>query len=240
MYFHSKVGHEYPNSPDPHITYFVCSTPRCGSSVFCEALCNTQLAGAPTEYFDKAIEQRFWKHWNVQSREEFIELLLKKKTSPNGVFGTKTHLNQYKTTFGFDELPTRFSGLSYIWIRRSDIVAQAVSYTKAVQLELWTHHGNARKGSELVYDFKQIKHFKDRVESEDEKWRVFFQSHNIEPLTLVYEDFSDKLLETVNDTLKFIGVEASQEVSIEPISLVKQADAVSQQWCERFRKESAN
>lgn len=234
MYFHSKVGHEFENSPPPHLSYVVCSTPRSGSSVLCEALCNTKLAGAPTEYFDKATMERFWQNWSISSKPEYIEVLLKKKTGPNGVFGTKTHLFQYGMAFGFEELPQQLPGLKFVWVRRNDVVQQAVSYTKAVQLDLWTYGGNAGNDRELVYDFEQILQFKNRIESENQMWLNFFREQNIQPYNMIYEEFALNLVESVEQVFHFLGIETTRKISVEPITLVKQFDAVSKQWCDRF------
>ncbi|MCP4417029.1 MAG: hypothetical protein GY805_10425 [Chloroflexi bacterium] len=35
----------------PAISYLICATPRSGSTLLCEALRNTNLAGNPDEYF---------------------------------------------------------------------------------------------------------------------------------------------------------------------------------------------
>ena len=36
----------------PRSSYLVCATPRSGSTLLCEALINTGLAGHPQEYFE--------------------------------------------------------------------------------------------------------------------------------------------------------------------------------------------
>jgi len=35
----------------PHISYLICATHRTGSTLLCEALTNTGLAGHPDEFF---------------------------------------------------------------------------------------------------------------------------------------------------------------------------------------------
>lgn len=40
----------------PRISYFVCATPRSGSTLLCEALTHTGLAGKPKEYFEASRE----------------------------------------------------------------------------------------------------------------------------------------------------------------------------------------
>src|SRR5579872_7291023 len=49
----------------PQISYLVCGTPRCGSSLLCETLKNTGIAGRPEEYFWRG-DEPFWRErWNV-------------------------------------------------------------------------------------------------------------------------------------------------------------------------------
>ncbi len=38
--------------PKPNTSYLICATPRSGSTLLCEALDNTGLAGHPKEYFE--------------------------------------------------------------------------------------------------------------------------------------------------------------------------------------------
>lgn len=38
--------------PPPHTSYLVCATPRSGSTLLCEALAATAVAGRPAEYFE--------------------------------------------------------------------------------------------------------------------------------------------------------------------------------------------
>ena len=60
--------------------YIVCSTPRSGSSLLCRALASMGIAGTPTEYFNPVTRASL----TARSR----------RTSANGVFGTKLHWEQ--------------------------------------------------------------------------------------------------------------------------------------------------
>jgi len=73
--------------------------------MICEALCLTGLAGVPTEYFDANTRAGFLDQWKVDEAE-YLAALLRRKTTPNGVFGCKTHFHQYRETYGLDQLPT--------------------------------------------------------------------------------------------------------------------------------------
>src|ERR671917_2614911 len=44
--------------PEPRVSYLVCATPRSGSTLLCEALSGTGLAGRPAEYFEAMYDTR--------------------------------------------------------------------------------------------------------------------------------------------------------------------------------------
>ena len=103
----------------PRISYLVCATPRSGSTLLCEALTNTGLAGYPKEYFEALKEtglprsprDYFKKTSNPElldlignysrgdnalpvlsgfaSYSDYLSSVLGKGTTPNGVFGAK-------------------------------------------------------------------------------------------------------------------------------------------------------
>jgi LPS sulfotransferase NodH len=103
----------------PHISYLVCATPRSGSTLLCEALTNTGLAGYPKEYFEALKEtglprsprDYFKKTSNPEllalignysrgdtarllltdfaSYADYLARVLEEGTTANGVFGAK-------------------------------------------------------------------------------------------------------------------------------------------------------
>ena len=128
-------------------TYLIFATPRSGSYLLCEALTNTGLAGQPLEHFSQyKIVGR------GQSMADYLDLIMGKTTSPNGVFGAKIiwqffedFIDEVRTIAGYRDvavcelMPAIFPGLRYIWITRRDKVRQAVSYWKAVQSGVWAN-----------------------------------------------------------------------------------------------------
>ncbi|HEY5004874.1 MAG TPA: Stf0 family sulfotransferase [Ktedonobacteraceae bacterium] len=103
----------------PHISYLVCATPRSGSTLLCEDLTNTGLAGYPKEYFEALKETGLPRsprdYFKKTSNPELLDLIgnysrgddaspvltgfasyadylthvLEEGTTPNGVFGAK-------------------------------------------------------------------------------------------------------------------------------------------------------
>ena len=149
MYTHHKVDHEYPDGAPTRVSYMVCSVPRSGSSLLCELLCNTEVAGAPTEFFDPELMRRFRERWGATSFDDYIAKLLSKKTSPNGVFGIKVHWRQLHDLLGSSDPAQLFPGLRYVHIRREDVLRQAVSWVRALQTNQWasTHRAHWRARS---------------------------------------------------------------------------------------------
>jgi LPS sulfotransferase NodH len=100
----------------PRCSYLICATPRSGSTLLCEALTNTNLAGRPEEYFEALKEsgrpRRPLEYFTgvedaglvellggsegpppvYSAYEEYTEYLaraIEQGTTPNGVFGAK-------------------------------------------------------------------------------------------------------------------------------------------------------
>ena len=95
MQIADRFDFEYDVAVEPVVSYMICSLPRSGSSLLCEALANTLHAGMPAEYFNPGIIARMERRWNVGSFDDYLRKLLARKTSPNGVFGLKVHWGQY-------------------------------------------------------------------------------------------------------------------------------------------------
>lgn len=63
----------------PHQSYLICATPRSGSTLLCEALTNTGIAGNPKEYFealkDTGLPRRPKEYFETLENAEISELL---------------------------------------------------------------------------------------------------------------------------------------------------------------------
>jgi LPS sulfotransferase NodH len=109
----------------PHTSYLICATQRSGSTLLCELLKNTHLAGYPEEYFDAlkqtgvperpleyftgVIDEALFNilkdrnHPDEEQRqpppgmtfESYVDSIIEQCTSANGVFGTKVMWNYF-------------------------------------------------------------------------------------------------------------------------------------------------
>jgi LPS sulfotransferase NodH len=234
MYTHHKLDHEFEGGTKPGRAYMVCAVPRSGSSLLCEGLCLTGLAGAPTEFFDRNLMARFCENWNARTLEEYLDALLSRKTSPNGIFGFKAHWPQFEAFFGDREVRELFPDLRFLYIYRRDRIRQAVSYSKAIKTGKWASHNEARH-ARPPFDYDHVRGRLEEIVQYENLWERFFESHDISPLRICYEDFEHSYEETVCEALGFVGVEVPEGCRVKPPTLEKQADRLSEQWVREYR-----
>jgi LPS sulfotransferase NodH len=233
VYSHHKLEHEFPAGIDLWNSYIVCALPRSGSSLLCEVLANTERAGAPAEYFEPNVMRDFSKAWGTESLDEYLEALLEKKTSPNGVFGVKALYPQLDDAFKGRNLTEIFPNLRFVYVTRRDHLRQAVSFTRAMQTDQWADHHPARTG-DIRFDREQISDSLAWIEREEGLWEGFFGRTGASPLRLVYEDFVQSLEATVARVLSFLGIEVPGDLNVSA-TLGRQSDEVSETWVELYR-----
>jgi LPS sulfotransferase NodH len=223
---------------EPRASYLVCSIPRSGSSLLCELLAGTGLAGAPAEFFHPDKMAALQERWGVDELGDYLRALLARKTSPNGVFGAKAHWAQYQPVFGESDPRTVLPGLRLVFITRRDRLRQAVSWVRALQTLKWATEDSPRVERPEIFDQEHITQKLGRIDREEEVWESLFDRHEIEPHRVVYEDFVEAQEETVRAVLDGLGVDAPADLSLPSPVLDRQADERSDEWVERYLAEA--
>ena len=236
----------------PSTSYLVCGTARSGSSLLCEALVNTGVAGKPEEYFQPSNEVMWRKRWGTPTYAAYLARTIEQCTTSNGVFGVKMmwgYFNQFlhkvRQLPGYksrsmptrDLLQTLFPDLHYIWIKRRDTLRQAVSHARAMQTNVWVVRGeNPRPFARTPeFSFMQIDYLLQEIRVHDAAWQRFFTGNGIQPLVIVYEDFVARSEEILRETLQRLEVPGAELAQYAPVSMKKQADEQSEQWVQRYR-----
>lgn len=233
MYTHHKFDHVFDPGGPPSVSYLICTLPRTGSSLLCELLCLTGVAGAPTEFFDVEQMRDFERRWATQGFDEYLERLLVHKTSPNGVFGAKAHHPQLIEAAG-DRDPTSFlPDLHCVFLTRRDHLRQAVSYARAVQSGQWasTHESRGRER----YRRRQVAELQARIEREEQDWERWFRRHRIDPVRIDYETLVADPLAAVDAVLDLVGVTRDPATVMTP-TLQVQSDGHTDEWVQRHRR----
>jgi LPS sulfotransferase NodH len=145
-------------------------------------------------------------------------------------------------------LKRTFPELRYIFLTRRDKVRQAVSYHRAISTGVWwsfrlntSDHGASRALANFSQsDFEQIDYWVKELTNFESSWRRHFENVRVQPLEVAYEDFVESFESTVLDVLRYLGLPASEGMTIAPPRLQKQADATSEHWVRLYMEMKAS
>ncbi|MEJ6403068.1 Stf0 family sulfotransferase [Yoonia sp. 2307UL14-13] len=245
----------------PERGYLICTMPRSGSTLLCDLLKQTKTAGKPDSFFRPQSMADFAARWDVPAQtletfdHSYLGTALDRGTAGTGCFGMRimwnnipgliTRLDQLfpQTTTDQGRLQTAFGPLQFIHLFRRDKVAEAVSYAIAEQSGLW--HRNA-DGTELervappaepVYDAAHIHRTYRIVTEGGEAWLRWFETHQITPFALAYEDLACDPVRQLHRVLQFLGRDPSKADGVVP-GTARLADGRNAEWVARFRAEA--
>jgi trehalose 2-sulfotransferase len=251
----------------PESSFFICHTLRCGSTLLCDALSSTGVAGYAEEYFpERSPTGEVWvatgaalkdpdtwrSDWVSTPFEECLDRALRSGTTPNGVFASKV---KWLNMPGFGEMlgvpPHRaalslaqhldglFPNLRYVWVTRRDKVRQAVSLVKAKQSAQWkAMTAQPQCADATEYNFHVVDLALRRILHEECLWEEYFTHAGITPFTVVYEDLVRNYESTVRGVLDHLEIGLPGEYVFPSPRLHKQADAVSEEWVARYRRDA--
>ncbi len=248
-------------------SYVICANPRSGSTLLCRLLAETGVAGNPHSYFHRPEINAWAQAMNVplpdtasevETLSAIFEAVQEKGRGGTGVFGLR--LMRKSFDFLMEQIDRLHPGLPsdaarfdaafrqpyYIYLTRTDKVAQAVSLVMAEQTGLWH---KAPDGSEIertappkepVYDADAIGKYVEELTSYDREWIQWFECEGIVPIRVTYEDLATDPSGTLRRILEELGLDGAVAMGARP-SVAKLADEASRVWVERFREaESRN
>jgi trehalose 2-sulfotransferase len=241
--------------------YVICATPRSGSTLLCDLLENTGVAGRPASYFRSESIPRWGHRLNVLIAEgcdfgcSYIDAVVKEGRGGTDIFGFRLMRESV------DELSMRlarlfpgpkddrarfetaFGPMLFIHLSRTDKVSQAVSRVKAMQTGLWhvasdgTERERTNSAQDAVYDRDRIGKYVQELTAQDQAWTHWFVENRIEPVRLTYEALSRAPKGALEMILSALGLDSAIAAAIEP-KTTEMSDFESQNWVSRFRDET--
>ena len=247
-------------------SYILCATPRSGSTLLCDLMAATAVAGDPDSYFMDDIDPVWVRRWGLPARmgqdeaahaRNFLDAVLKAGRGETPVFGLRLMYRNLRdllamTDRAFPGRPTdnarlqaAFGDILFVHLTRRDRLAQAVSLVKAEQTGLWHAAPDGTEVERLapprppVDDFERIAATRADLEAQDAGWTAWFAAEGITPLSLWYEDLSEDPTGAVDRVCCALGTTAPDPGRLTP-TVAKLADATSADWVRRFRREAAS
>jgi LPS sulfotransferase NodH len=241
-------------------SYIICATPRSGSTLLCDLLSQTGVAGRPNSFYRQESLGDFVADWGVASgsgiefERHFLAAAIKAGTSNTGTFGMRVMwpsmpylLEQLRRLYPSQSTDTgriaaAFGTPVYIHLQRKDRVAQAISRAKAEQSGLWHRHADGSERERVKdhqapqYDGGQLERFIAEAEDNEARWHRWFDASDIRPFELTYEELSAEPTATLAKTLGALGKDPdiAKRVTVQTARL---SDASSREWAERFARE---
>ncbi len=135
-----------------------------------------------------------------------------------------------------------FGTTRFVYLKRADKIAQAISYVKAQQSGLWHAGTDGREIERLSppatpeYDGPAIWQSYQQMLTYDRDWETWFTETGIAPLRLDYDDLALHPAETLGAVLGVLDLGPGAADAVQP-DTVRLSDALSQDWATRFRRD---
>lgn len=242
-------------------SYIICATPRSGSTLLCDLLKQTGVAGRPDSFYRRQSIDDYVEAFGITPgagadfERRYLGAVVAAGTGETGMFGMRVMWPSMpelleklaglfpEQTSDAGRLAAAFGTPLYIHLQRKDRVAQAISRTKAEQSGLWHRHADGGERELVkafeppVYDRAQLESFIAEAEEHETHWHRWFDSMGIAPLELTYEDLSADPIATLAKTLGALGKDPDTASRV-TVQTARLADADSRDWAERFRGET--
>jgi len=229
--------------------YLIATTPRTGSSLLCEGLSASGVAGFPEEYCS-AEDSATWRDYaGCSSHIEYFDRYVQRGRSRNGVFGAKLMWLQFLTwggdarrylgaTGATPDIVRSLTGpYSVVRLSRNDRLRQAVSFVRAGLTSEWARRKTDRDcpADWPAYDADLIRSMMELIDRHEHSWDAMLQTFDGPVFRITYEALERDYRGTVKDVLTFLGLKATRAIP-DPV-LTRQADDTTEDWVDRARAD---
>ena len=228
--------------------YLLATVPRTGSSFLSHVLWRTGCLGAPLEYlnFDKD-GPYFFAHDAPDQQAWLWRSVLRRRTSPNGVFGVKCFPTQLEALHQDNPallnaiwatlLPAGKPG-RIVALARRDRTAHAISYARATLSGIWRSEQEAGGRAEPEYSRQALATAEQWIDAQTSAWEEMFANLRIAPLRLWYEDVVADPDAAALQVANYLGVTLDPAAAVEIPAVEKQSEAGARAWAERHRADT--
>ena len=236
--------------------YLICATPRTGSSLLCGLLDSTGVAGHPESYFRQPDEGEWAASWGIADPCDgtfgyagYFQAAIAAGRTANGVFAARIMWGTMDEVVAklapvypghagsaVRLLSAAFGRTRFVYLRRGDVVAQAVSLLRAEQTGVWfeTAHDRQEPEAEPSYDFERVRDRVRLLEDHNAAWERWFAAAGIRPYLVRYEELDAEPVGVASGVLGFLGLDlpVGREIAVRHKRL---ADELNTLWAERYR-----
>jgi LPS sulfotransferase NodH len=251
----------------PSRSYIIWFSQRVGSTMLCQALEDTGVAGRPHEWLNNVGRPgpEMLAHYGVTSARELRDELWRRGTTGNGVFAVKygmgAELHADLTALfagvlaGEDDPDGRkawaafFPDCRHVFLTRRNKLRLAVSWWRAIKSQEW-HRPNRldtavgeppprSRAADVIdqYDRAALESLLRGAAVREAEMQDRFERWGVVPYTVVYEDLIAAYEPTVRGLLRFLDLPGAASLPIPAPAFDRLADEASEAWYQRLRRE---
>jgi trehalose 2-sulfotransferase len=189
---------DFPARDAPERTYLLATVPRSGSTYLSHVLWRTGCLGAPLEYLNFEPAGPYGRaNRSPAEQTRLWHSALRRRVSPNGVFGLKAFPLQLEALQQSNPallrqvmrqvVPSR-AGTRIVYLRRRDRTAHAISYARAMLSGVWRKEQEHAAMAVPDYSPIAVERAGRLIDGQESAWDAMFAGLNLTALTLWYED----------------------------------------------------
>ena len=195
-------------------------------------LASTGELGRPLEIFSETRDGH-----RAERDPAFLEALVRRCATPNGIYGLKVFSHQFDVT-ARAEWTRILPGLRYVFLERHDLLGQAISYVRALQTRQY-FASEPLRGTPR-YDRRAIARHMVRIADGYARWKLFFARNGIDPLWLTYDELASDPEAVVRRVAAHLGLAHPVRIDPAQIRVAVQRDELTRAWRERFIEEAGD
>jgi trehalose 2-sulfotransferase len=225
---------DVPDAPATRRTLIIASTPRSGSHMLGHALAATGRMGVPYEYCHQANLAEWQKRLHCDDLRSTLQAIMRRRTTPNGIFAIKAHYSQAGILGGAEALLSAFPDPHIVHIRRADVLRQAISFSIAMQTGVWIDEQEPVSAT-VRYDARAITTCLRDIATQNACWTTALRASGLPTMTLEYDAVCDDLPATLRRVAAFLEIDLPRDVL--PATAPTRPQAVTgrtEQWIARF------
>lgn len=239
---------------EPKLSVIIAATPRSGSYLLCDLLQATGYLPLADEWLtDVAMEARRMAYGMAADTpwEALLPELLRREQNEAGVFAVKTVWEHFESCVGTAastapstpgegrnktlarHVPSVFPHPKFLWIKRRDGLAQAVSRVKAKQTGQWRsgQTGTESRTPKLVFSPHEIYCSIVFANLDNRCWEAFFRESETPVLSVDFEDLIKDPHRSLSEVCAYLSLPAPEALELPG---KPQRDHVNDTWIERY------
>lgn len=235
-----------PRDGAPERPYLLAAVPRSGSTLLSHLLWRTGCLGAPLEYLNFVPDGPYgFAARSPEAQQRLWESVIRRRTSPNGVFGLKAFPSQFEDLQAGnpqllnhairDVLPGGGRN-RVVELRRRDRTAHAISYARATLSGVWRKEQEGEGAAEPEYSALAVANAEQLIARQEAAWQPMYRDLGIEPLMVWYEDVVADPDAVVAAVAGYLEVELDSTSAVAVPEVDRQRQDGARRWAEQHAR----